>query len=61
MDLESFIAFNDECSTSSKILVEEKTENSEFSNSVLKILSAEKQENMVSVLEPSSLAKKDMK
>ena len=60
MDLESFILFNDEFLASSELLMEEKTENSEFSNSVLNILSAETQEKMISGLEPSA-AKKRMK
>ena len=39
-NLESFILFNDECSASSKVLIEEKAENSEFSNFVLELANA---------------------
>ena len=58
MDLESFILFNDECSTSSEILMEEKTKNLEFSNFVLEIANAENCEKMPSGLKPSASAQK---
>ena len=52
--LESFILFNGEFSTSSKVLIEEKAENYEFSNSILEMENEKIHENMPSGLEPSS-------
>ena len=58
MDLESFILFNDQCSSYLEILMEEKTEISEFPNSVLEIANAKNQEKMPSGLGPSASAQK---
>ena len=50
MDLESFILFNDDCSTYYLVLMEEKEKNSKFSNLVKKFQSAGKKEKMASSL-----------
>ena len=60
-DLDSIILFNDECSASFEVLIEEKAENSEFSNYVLEMENAEIYEKVPSGLEPTTLLKKMMK
>ena len=58
IDLESFILFNDEFSTSLEVFIEEKTKISKFSNFVLEIINVENQEKRPSGLEPSASAQK---
>ena len=58
MDLESFILFNDQFSTSSKILIEEKAKIYEFSNFFLEIAIAKNKGKIPSDLEPGASAQK---